>query len=145
MTACDPTPLPPLPLVRDTDVCAVCATPMRRTWVGVNDFHWTAADGTVRGGTGPAGEATFEEWLDRLAGSDVAAYSRWLAVYRLAGCAPWQHTHRPTHRAVIDPNSPDVPTCHGWPMQATPFGWVCRSEGTVHAAVTTSASPTPHP
>lgn len=117
--------------------CAVCGTPMRRTWTDdLADFHWRAEDGSITGSAEdvPAGAPTSTpQLLDLLAERGaMEAYSIVLARYQSGHWQlPWEHLHR-----AVEPNSEispeDVPDCHGWPMRAAPGAWICRVDRTVH-------------
>ncbi|MGP9843319.1 hypothetical protein [Brachybacterium sp. 107] len=116
--------------------CAICGTPMRRTWTeNLTDFTWRAVDGTIVGTVEdvPAGAPTnTPELLELLAAQgDMHSYSTVLARYQLGHLElPWEHLHRAVEPAsMIDPQ--DVPECHGWPMRAAPGAWICRVDGTI--------------
>lgn len=116
--------------------CAICGTPMRRTWTDdLTDFTWRAEDGTIRGIVGdvPAGAPTrTPELLELLAArGDMHSYSTVLVRYRMGHLElPWEHLHRAIVPASeIDPE--DVPECHGWPMRAAPGAWICRVDGAI--------------
>lgn len=116
--------------------CAICGTPMRRTWTDdLTDYTWRAIDGTIVGTAEgvPAGAPTnTPELLELLAErGDMHSYSTVLARYQLGHLdLPWEHIHRAIEPdSTIDPQ--DVPECHGWPMRAAPGAWICRVDGTI--------------
>lgn len=116
--------------------CAICGTPMRRTWTDdLTDYAWRAIDGTIVGTAEdvPAGAPTnTPELLELLAErGDMHSYSTVLARYQLGHLElPWEHLHRAVEPASeIDPR--DVPECHGWPMRAAPGAWIRRVDGII--------------
>lgn len=116
--------------------CAICGTPMQRTWTDdLTDYTWRAVDGTIVGTADgvPAGAPTnTPELLELLAAQgDMHSYSTVLAHYQLGHLElPWEHLHRAVEPAsTVDPQN--VPVCHGWPMRAAPGAWICRVDGII--------------
>lgn len=130
--------------------CAVCDTPMRRTWTDdLTDYTWRAVDGTIVGtaeGVPTGAPTNTPELLELLAErGDMHSYSTVLARYQLGHLdLPWEHLHRAIEPAsTIDPQV--VPECHGWPMRAAPGAWICRVDGTITRQGSAAASQDPGP
>lgn len=78
-----------------TSSCTQCGTPMsRRVNAALTDSHWSADDGTLRGGAVPFGLAHGYDVLDHLATTNVSEYSRTSAFHDITGSWPWEHAHR---------------------------------------------------